>query len=220
MMTQTHFLVGAALFCSPKRPARQNAAVLIGAFVPDAAIYALFIWSKLAGIPEQRLWDVIYFSEPMLTFTAIGNSVPLYAVVAILGIAEVRSASAELAGGPNGQIPLGLSRFIDPDYTNVLVLFGLGALAHVGLDFPVHAGDAHPHFWPVTDWRFFSPISYWDSAHFGDWFAPVEALLGIALAVLVFRRFTALWVRIMTAALIIAYIAVPVYFTLVLGGGA
>ncbi|MEO0544026.1 MAG: hypothetical protein AAFY99_09450 [Pseudomonadota bacterium] len=219
MMTQTHFLVAAALLCSPKRPAKQNAAVLLGSFAPDFAIYALFIWSKIAGIPENELWNVIYFSEPMLTYTAIGNSAPLYAMIAILGIALVRSASAELAGTHGDHIPLGMSRFIDPAYTNVVILFGLAALTHVALDFPVHADDAHPHFWPLTDWRFFSPVSYWDGRHYGNYFAPIEAILGIFLAAVLFRRFKALWVRILTGLLIVAYIAVPAYFILVLGGG-
>ena len=89
MMTQTHFLVAAALLCSPKRPPKQNAAVLLGAFAPDFAIYAMFIWSKIVGIPESQLWNVVYFSEPMLTYTAIANSAPLYAMIAILGIAMV-----------------------------------------------------------------------------------------------------------------------------------
>ncbi|MEO1745612.1 MAG: hypothetical protein AAFR13_03700 [Pseudomonadota bacterium] len=220
MMTQTHFLVGAALLCGPNRPARQNAAVLIGAFVPDFAIYALFIWSKIAGIPERELWNVIYFSEPMLTYTAIGNSAPLYAMITILGIAMVRSASAEFAGSHATDVPVGMGRFVDPAYTNVVILFGLGALAHVALDFPVHADDAHPHFWPVTDWRFFSPVSYWDNNHYGNWFAPIEALLGIVLAAILFRRFKALWVRALTAILMLAYIAVPAYFILILGGSS
>ena len=169
MMTQTHFLVAAALLCSPKRPARQNTAVLVGAFAPDFAIYAMFIWSKVVGIPESQLWNVVYFSEPMLTYTAIANSAPLYALIAILGIAMVRSASAELAGPHSDHTPVGLSRFLDPAYTNVFILFGLAALTHVALDFPVHADDAHPHFWPVTQWRFFSPVSYWDPSFYGDY---------------------------------------------------
>ncbi|MEM9999727.1 MAG: hypothetical protein AAF940_02500 [Pseudomonadota bacterium] len=218
MMTQTHFLVAAALFCSPKRPAKQNTVVLLGAFAPDCAIYAMFIWSKIVGIPEAQLWNVGYFSEPMLTYTAVANSAPLYAMITILGIALVRSASAELAGPHASHVPVGLSRFIDPDYTNVAILFGLAALTHVALDFPVHADDAHPHFWPVTDWRFFSPVSYWDSAHYGDYFIFLEALLGAALAVILFRRFSALWVRLITGLMIAAYVLVPAYFILTLGG--
>ncbi|MEM1377395.1 MAG: hypothetical protein AAGG69_08400 [Pseudomonadota bacterium] len=216
-MTQTHFLVAAALFCSPKRPPAQNVAVLIGALAPDFAIYALFVWSKLAGVPERQLWSDIYFSEPMLTITAIGNSAPLYMAVVIAGLALVTSQKIEaVAASSHGS--MGLARYIDPKHTNVWVLGGMAALTHVALDFPVHAGDAHPHFWPLTDWRFFSPVSYWDPSHYGHVFAPLEAALGIFLAIMLFRRFKARWVRALTLILIAAYIAVPAYFTLVLGG--
>lgn len=88
----------------------------------------------------------------------------------------------------------------------------------MALDFPVHADDAHPHFWPLTGWRFFSPVSYWDSAHYGNFFASLEGILGIALAVILFRRFKAVWIRLLTGSLIVAYVAVPAYFILVLGG--
>jgi len=217
MMTQTHFLVAAALLCRPERPARQNAAVLAGAFAPDAAIYALFVWSKIAGIPERLLWDEVYFAEPMTTFTAIGNSAPLYALIAILGIALVRPASVELAG-PHGATPAGFGRFLAPGHTNVALLFALAALTHLAGDLPVHVGDAHPHFWPLTDWRFVSPVSYWDPRHFGTQFSLLEAALGVLLSIIVFRRFRALWVRALTALLLVAYVAVPAYFIVVLGG--
>lgn len=216
-MTQTHFLVAAALFCRPDRPARQNVAVLAGAFAPDLAIYGLFVWSKIAGIPERTLWDVVYFSEPMTTLTAIGNSAPLYAMIAIFGIAMVRSASAELAG-PHGDTPLGLARFVAPSHTNMALLFALGALTHLAGDLPVHADDAHPHFWPLTGWRFVSPVSYWDPGHYGTLFSLAEAALGIALSVVLFRRFKAVWVRVLTVLVLTAYLAVPAYFILMLGG--
>lgn len=218
MMTQTHFLVAAALFCNPKRPARQNAAVLAGAFAPDAAIYTLFIWSKIVGIPEQELWSVVYFAEPMTTMTAIANSAPLYVLIGIIGIALVRPASVELAGPHAAGTPAGFGRFVAASHTNMSILFALAALTHLAGDLPVHAGDAHPHFWPLTDWRFISPVSYWDPRHFGTQFGVAETVLGIALSVIVFRRFKALWVRGLTLALIAAYMAVPVYFLVVLGG--
>lgn len=218
MMTQTHFLVAAALFCSPQRPTRQNVAVLAGAFAPDFAIYTLFVWSKIVGIPEQELWSVVYFAEPMTTITAVGNSAPLYALIAILGIALVRPASVELAGPHAADTPVGFGRFVTASHTNMLILFGLAALTHLAGDLPVHAGDAHPHFWPITDWRFISPVSYWDPRHFGTQFSIVEIVLGIALSVIIFRRFKALWVRGLTLVLIAAYAAVPIYFFVVLGG--
>jgi hypothetical protein len=78
------------LFAKPDAPKR-NTALIIGALLPDAVIFGLFGWAVLTGVPQSELWGRIYFSEPMLTFTAIGNSAPLYVAIALLGWFWVRS---------------------------------------------------------------------------------------------------------------------------------
>lgn len=200
MNTQTHLLVAAALFAKPDAPKR-NTALIIGALLPDAAIFALFGWAVVTGVPQETLWREIYFSEPMLTFTAIGNSAPLYAAIALLGWFWARMR----AGEPLPALP-------------ALTVLGLAALSHLAGDFPVHVDDAHPHFWPLSDWRFRSPISYWDSAHHGRAFGTFEAALGITLAAILFFRFKALWVRALLALCVLAYLAVPVFWYLQFGG--
>ena len=199
MNTQTHLLVAAAIFAKPDTP-RRNAALIIGALLPDFAIFTLFGWAVVTGVPQSELWSRIYFSEPMLTFTAIGNAAPLYAAVALLGWAYARWRS----GSPLPTLP-------------TLTVLGLAALTHLAGDFPVHVDDAHPHFWPFSDWRFRSPVSYWDSAHNGRAFSAFEAALGLALTVIVFRRFKSLWVRLLLATCVIAYLAVPVFWFLQFG---
>ena len=57
----------------------------------------------------------------------------------------------------------------------------IGALLHVAGDFPVHHDDAHRHFFPLSDWRFASPVSYWDSSHYGDLFFPAELAVAAVL---------------------------------------
>jgi hypothetical protein len=52
---------------------------------------------------------------------------------------------------------------------------------HVVVDFFVHADDAYKHFWPLTNWRFFSPVSYYDSNYYGQWFGILESVLYITL---------------------------------------
>ena len=214
MNTQTHLLLAAALFCRPNRP-RRNAAVLAGAFVPDLGVYGLFAWSKIAGVPESDVWRRIYFAEPMQTVQALFNSVPLYALLLIAGLIALsprpQPATGTLAVGGHGWWSFVEAR-------SALGLFALAALVHLAGDLPLHADDAHRHFWPLTDWRFHSPISYWDRDHHGGIASVLEALLGATLALMVFRRFRAWWVRAMCALAIVVYIAVPVYFTLMLGG--
>ncbi len=204
-MTQTHALIAAALFANPQRPVKQNIAILVGSIAPDIAVFGLFSWSKFAGIPERQLWREVYFSEPMLTYTAIDNSLPLYLVILFIGIIWTKLKI---------QTP---DSFENPSYLSVatssaICLFALAAITHLAGDFPVHAHDAHPHFWPFTDWRFHSPISYWDDRHHGAAFSLFEAAVGVLLSVVLFRRFNSKLVRGVTLLAIFAYIAVPLYF--------
>lgn len=217
MMTQTHTLIAATLFAGRQHSARHNAAILFGSLVPDLAIFALFIWSKLAGIPERQLWREIYFSEPMLTFTAVGNSLPVYVLILIGGIFLVQKRTTvrvTVADQRASQEPISYWGLIT---SSAICLFALAAITHVLGDFPVHVSDAHPHFWPFSDWRFHSSISYWDRSHHGGLFSLLEGMLGIMLAVTLYRRFHVRWVRALTVLAILAYAAVPAYFILKLG---
>ena len=210
MMTQTHTLIAATLFVSSRRPRKHNFAILLGSFVPDAAVFGLFIWSKFVGIPERQLWREIYFSEPMLTFTAIANSLPLYAFVLCVGyfLLRYQTKSRDL---------FSRDQAFDTMNKSLICLFALAAITHLVGDFPVHASDAHPHLWPITDWRFHSPVSYWDKHHYGNVFSIFEVLLGICLSIILFRRFKINWVRLLTVLALVSYVAVPIYFFIQLG---
>ena len=236
MNTQTHLLIAAALLARPLAT-RANIAVVAGALVPDAGVYGLFAWSKLAGVAEREVWRTIYFAEPMQTVQAVCNSVPLYAALLLLGLAlgerpmpfpatSVSAASVSATSAPATSAPAsssgggsagGWRAAVGP--LHPLALFALAALAHLAADLPVHADDAHRHFWPLTDWRFHSPISYWDRDHHGGLASMAEAVLGVVLCVVLWRRFGVAWVRVLLALAALTYVAVPLYFTLVLGGG-
>jgi membrane-bound metal-dependent hydrolase YbcI (DUF457 family) len=61
----------------------------------------------------------------------------------------------------------------------------LSALLHAACDLLTHEEDAHRHLWPLSGWRFASPVSYWDPAHHGHLFAPLEmAAVLVAVALL------------------------------------
>ena len=196
MNTQTHLLVAAAVLARPGQPVR-NAAVLAGALLPDLSIYALFACSRFADVPEREVWDVIYWSPPWQAASAVSNSAPLWLAVAGLGAVLMRA----------GRARIGL----------ILAVLGAAALLHLALDFPVHVEDAHRHVWPLSDWRFRSAVSYWNPAHHGRWVSVAEAVLGLALCVILWRRFKAWWVRGLLATCVIAYIAVPAYWIFLSG---
>jgi hypothetical protein len=50
----------------------------------------------------------------------------------------------------------------------------------MGCDLPLHHEDAHRHFLPFTNWRFISPVSYWDPEYHGRIIAVIEILFTLA----------------------------------------
>jgi len=82
-------------------------------------------------------------------------------------------------------------------------LAGMGL--HVLFDLPLHHEDAHRHFFPLSDWRFFSPISYADPAHYGDIVSACEILAVAAGSAMLRRRYQAWPLRLMCSALTLVY---------------
>lgn len=185
MNTPTHIIAAAAILARPGERIR-NLALAAGALLPDLSIFVFYAWMKtVSGKSEQQIWGEAYWTEPWQTLGAISNSVPI--------------AAAFLA----------VSLWMRALW---LRIFALALLIHAALDFPVHADDAHRHFWPLTDWRFRSPVSYWDPSHNGAAGFVIEATVLLASAFIVWRRFEAIGVRIAVAALVLLYLAVGVYW--------
>lgn len=192
-------------------PAR-NLAVLIGSVTPDLPLYGLFAWTKIMGIPEDVLWGQIYWSPPWPVIMGAGHSFIVLGTILIIGLwmwqrsthtkASALSAQASDSGESIGEI---------------IACFAAAALIHALADFPLHVDDNHMQFWPVSDYKFRSPVSYWDPDHNGTVWSIIEALIGIICAVVLWRRFPQWWVRALCAFAILLYVAVPVYFAIILG---
>ena len=213
MNTQTHILVAAALFTEPGQRSR-NIAALAGGFIPDLPIYSLWLWSKINAIPEHTVWREMYWSDPWKSLVDASHSIPIYLALLLIGMfALTRPQPPTVPAGAT----LSARWHASVRQMTPLTIFALAGLTHIAGDFPVHVADAHAHFWPLSDWRFHSPVSYWDPAHYGRWFSLFEITLGVSLAVIIFRRFQAWWVRGLMVAATIAYFAVPAYFILVVG---
>ncbi len=206
MNTQTHLLISAFLLTKPGQSGR-NIAAIVGALVPDASIYALVIWSKINQIPESQVWNGYYWQQPWQLYGAISNSIPLYLFGLLLSLVflnhsktEQAVASANEASSKNNKIWLWAC------------VFFASCLLHIAFDFPVHVDDAHRHFWPLSDWRFQSSISYWNSAHHGDLVQIIEFLAAMVMLGVLFRRFKALWVRSLLVIAGLAYLIMPFYW--------
>lgn len=174
MNTPAHLIFGLAAFGRPGQ-AGVTAAALIGAALPDLSLYALVAWEQARGTSAQVIFDQLYFSDAWMAVFAVDNSLVLWGAVLALALWLGRGWAVALAGA---------------------------ALLHIALDLPLHGADARPHFWPISDWRFHSPVSYWDPAHHGTLVGAVEIAACLALTVLIWRRFRALWVRALAGGLL------------------
>lgn len=163
MNTPAHLILGAAVFARPDAP-RITAAALAGALLPDLSLYLMAGWHLLIlGTPAQIVFAELYFSDAWMAVFKVDNSFILWGVA--LGAAlYFRSAWA-------------------------IALTG-AALLHIALDFPLHHDDGRPHFWPVTDWIFESPFSYWDRAAHAGIIGPLEVLIALGACVYLWTRFS------------------------------
>jgi len=170
MNTQTHVLLNLALLDRRERGGESRGReVAIGALIPDLPIFVFYGYQKLyLGRSEEAIWGEIYFEPFWQGFVDLFNSLPLVAV----------ALAVAWAAGRRG------------------IFFGSASAGlHLAADFPLHTSDAHAHFWPFVDWKFRSPVSYWDPAAHGDIFTLFETGMVVALGWVLLRRYESNWGR-------------------------
>jgi hypothetical protein len=173
-------LLGAAAFGRGPAPGRPALAAAAGGLAPDLASFVLVGAALAGGMGAETIFREAYFSAPWQAVMAPFHSVPLWSL-ALLAAFILRSRSG-------------------------LAFAGSGLLHQAG-DFPLHHDDPHRHLWPLSDWRFESPLSYWDPAHGGLWIASLEVAAGLALTVWLWRRWPGRWPRMALALAALLYLA-------------
>ncbi|WP_298856110.1 hypothetical protein [uncultured Ruegeria sp.] len=170
MFTQTHLLVGAAVFA---RPGNRTVALagLIGALVPDTDVWAMFVIERLRGASGCEVFHYRYWEQPWTTLQILLNSIPAYLTLITLSVVGLL-------------VPALLPRKV----VLLVMIFASSALLHVGADFLLHHEDARSQWMPFTNWIYRSPVSYWDPRHYGQYFLIFEIGLGLALAILIGLR--------------------------------
>ena len=155
-------LIAASLFAKPEKPAITWVAIL-GGLLPDLSLY-LLVFNSLAlqGVPARTVFDEYYFSDEWQRIFSVDNSFFVWALVIAIGLYWKR------------------------EWVWVL---GVACVAHLLGDFPLHHDDGRAHFWPVSDWVFQSPLSYWDVNHHARIVAPLEGLLCLLLYGYLFWKF-------------------------------
>jgi membrane-bound metal-dependent hydrolase YbcI (DUF457 family) len=182
--------MGAVLF-GKKIPARAWAGFL-GGVTPDVPMLLIVFTLMVTGVSANRIFEELYWQDWWQICNAIGHSFLLWSALLVLGLV-MRAKS---------------------DRWTLLAIYSASALLHACVDFLVHREDAHMSFWPLTRYKFMSPVSYYDPAHYGGLFSLFEAALGIFMVVVLIRRFQNKWARIGLAVLLVPYIAVPAFFIL------
>lgn len=150
MKTPSHAIINLAILGRTQH-SEFNLLIVMGGILPDIPIFFFYFWAKyVARIPEAKIWSEAYYEPFVQNIVALFHSMPLAAIGWLI---------ADYFGWQSIQI-LFLS----------IILHSLG-------DLPVHNDDAHRHFFPFSNYRFISPISYWDRKHYGSIVSLVEMLL-------------------------------------------
>lgn len=190
MNTPAHLVMGMAAFGRPGA-ASVTLAALAGGLAPDLSLYLLTGWELgVMGASPEVVFRERYFSDAWQAVFAVDNSLVLWTLVAALGLWLRRAWLAAL---------------------------GAAAVLHLVLDMGLHNDDARRHLWPLSDWVFVSPVSYWDRDHFGAVVGPIELALTLALCAWLWARHRALWARAAVATLALAQAAPAVMWSLMLG---
>lgn len=187
MNTPGHAVVNLALL-GTDGASRRHVPVAVGALLPDAPMAVFWIHARFVeGLSESAIWSEAYFRPGWRMVFDTFHSIPLALLVLAVALRLGAGAWAWFSGS---------------------------VLLHDLLDLPLHASDAHAHFVPFTDYRFESPVSYWDPGHFGNVVAPVETLAVLGLSVWMWGRLATWWGRGLLAAGGALYVAALLFFTL------
>ncbi len=150
MQTHGHYVLNLALLGKTIAP-KHNIAITIGAILPDIPLFIFYlIYKYLYNMSEATIWGEAYYQPIWQNIIATFHSIP----IALIGF-------------------LICWRF-DWKWGAILCV---SMLFHCLLDLPVHNHDAHRHFYPFSDYRFYSPFSYWDINHHAKIVAGIEAVL-------------------------------------------
>ena len=152
MNTPAHAVLNALVLAREPQKGMLTPAT-IGAILPDVPMIVFYAYQRLlAGRSESQIWGQQYFDPSWQAFFDVLNSLPLV-----------------LVGGL-------LARYVSLRWLWVLCT---SMALHDISDFLVHHDDAHRHFFPFSDWRFQSPVSYWDPHHHGNIFLVAESIFTV-----------------------------------------
>lgn len=160
-------------------------AIALGALTPDLPMVGFFLYQRLAlARPDELIWSSIYFQPAWQAFFDCFNSLPLILVAAVMAWRMRNTAGTA---------------------------FFASMAVHCLADLALHHDDAHRHFYPFSEWRFESPVSYWDPQHYGHVAMPVEMLLVVLGTLYLMRRGSPRGERLLGASVLASYVVFIAY---------
>lgn len=159
--------------------------VVTGAILPDAPMFLFYFVEKVVrGTSEQVIWSQAYYQPHWQNGIDLFNSLPLV-MVGLLITLVARSQWGTL-------------------------LFA-SMMLHIGGDLPLHHDDGHRHFFPFSEWRFVSPVSYWDPNHYGGIVTLLEILAVIGSCAILARTYQSLAGKLVIGAIGLCYLSYFLY---------
>jgi len=176
--TPAHAIVNLFLFRKTDRETHP-VAIVAGALLPDVPMFLFYAWARLNGLSERSIWRDGYFDPGWQAVFDTFHSFPL------LGLAWLMAWRARMTS---------------------LSLFFASMFMHSLFDFPLHHSDAHRHFFPFSNFRFASPVSYWDPAWHGQIVGAIELIAVVAGGAWLLRTARSLWLKRCVAAILFLYL--------------
>jgi len=175
--TPAHLLIGAAAFGKENQKGTTIAAML-GSLAPDLSLYVMAsvsIWAL--NVPADTVFHELYFSDTWQRVFAVDNSFILWTLACAIAVWR---------------------------RSTIFVAFAAAGLLHLAFDFLLHTEDARMQFWPISDWVFRSPVSYWDRTAYAGIVGPLEVTMSGGAAYLIWQRTESRWIMALVAVLLAA----------------
>lgn len=145
---------------------------VLWALAPDIGLYlcvflyipiSLYIFWNTGEYTFKHMFETLYFEHPLWIFAYNILHSPL-------------TLSFFLGGTYMLQNYLG-------KYFRILLWFFIWCLLHTAFDIPLHYDDGPRIFYPFSDYRFMSPVSYWDVNHYARYVIPIELLWNVCISI-------------------------------------
>ncbi len=179
MRTPTHFLTTALIdrFLPETNVPKHTIGFLVGSVLPDLPFTILTVfyeiyYRRFAELPLNRYKSVmeylhldLFFNDPVWI---VGHNT-FHSLIVNLGLTGI------------GYLALRLNK----RWGIFLFWLAVGMLLHTVIDIFTHTSDGPLIFFPLNwTYRFSSPVSYWEAAHFGQ--VVIVAEYGINLMILLY----------------------------------